>query len=122
MTKDEAKKELELLETKRKELQNIIDTPEITAKQWLTDFLNNSDFKVKIDTENQLITYFLNEQWIFQQDLKNDALWCYYYGVWEVFKTQYGMNYEQTQALHKEVVCEALNCKLLIPYSITYHW
>ena len=91
-----------------KQVQDALAVPKQTAKEWLLDYLSKP-FEVKLTKDR--ISYYRDGQWIFQQDLKNKILWCYYYAVWEIFEQEFNMNYEQIQALHKEVVGEALNCK-----------
>ena len=112
MNKQDALIRLSSLENEAKELRKIIETadesPKPTAKEWLLNFLSQ-DFTVKFT--KRYITYYLGDQWVYQQDFKNRYLWCYYYKVWEVFEKEYSMNYQQIQALQREVVGEALNCK-----------
>lgn len=116
MNKNAALARLTSLENEAKELRKVIEAPDAppkqTAEEWLLDFLSQP-FIVKFTKD--YITYYLGDQWIFQQDLKNDRLWCYYYKVWQVFEKEYSLKYEQIQALHKEEVGTALNCKGLTP-------
>lgn len=115
MNKEEAIKEVNTIKERLTVLEGIINTPEVpkqTAKEWLLNFLSQ-DFTVKLT--QGYITYYLGEQWIFQQDFKNGYLWCYYYKVWEVFEKEFGIKYEQIQALQKEVVGKALNCEAFTP-------
>ncbi len=120
MNKSDALKELATIKERVNILEGIINTPEPpskpTAKEWLLDFLSQP-FTVKL-TQGR-ITYYLGEQWIFQQDFKNKHLWCYYYKVWDVFKKEYSMNYEEIQALQKDVLGTALNCKEFTPIIIS---
>ena len=113
MNKEETLRRLSNLESEAKELRAIIEAPtEVNnyeaAKKWLKEYIKQP-FKV-IHT-NGYINYYIDDQWIFQQDLKNKHLWCYYNKVWGVFEKEFSLKYEQIQALHKEVVTEALNCK-----------
>jgi len=111
INKEEAIKELTTIK-ERVNVLGIINAPEQpakpTAKEWLLNFLSQ-DFTVKLT--QGYITYYLGDQWIFQQDLKNKILWCYYFKVWQVFEVDYSMSYQQIQALHEETVGAALNCK-----------
>ncbi len=116
MNKEKALERLTALENEAKELRSIINAPEkISAAQWLLNFLSEP-FEVKL-TEG-CITYYRNNQWIFQQDLKNKILWCYYYKVWEIFEKEYSMNYQAIQELHKNQVNKALGCESLTPSSL----
>ena len=84
----------------------------LTAAECMEEFLKQ-EFMVKI--EPGYITYYFGNYWVFQLDLKKKYLWCNYYKVWQVFKDEFGMNYEQIKALHAETVATALNCKDFTP-------
>ena len=114
MNKEKALERLAALENEAKELRKIIEVPEkqkISAEDYLKDILSKCIGKV---TEGY-ITWYIDDQWIFQQDLKNKYLWCYYYKVWKVFEDEYDMQYDDIQRLQKNVVGKALNCKEFTP-------
>ena len=92
-------------------------TPTQTAKEYLLEILSKP-FEVKI-TEG-FIFYYQDAEWVFRQDLKDGILWCSFLKVWQFFATTYSMKYEQIQALHEEVVCEALNCKWFTPRTAVW--
>ena len=111
--KETAKQQLILLQKEMDKLTNIINEPEkLTAKDWLIDYLSKP---FDVELSKGFIIYYSDGKWVFQQDLKNGRLWVCYSQVWQFFENEYGMNYEQIQALVKEVVGEALNCKELTP-------
>ena len=66
------------------------------------------------ETENG-IGWFIDDQWIFEQDWKRGRLWCYYFKVWQVFEVNYNMEYQQIEQLQINVVGKVLNCEDLIP-------
>ena len=101
-----------------KQVQDALAAPKQTAKEWLLDYLSKP-FEVKLT--KGYITYYRDGQWVFHQDLKNKYLWCYYYEVWRIFEKEFNMNNEQIQALYKEVVGEALNCKEFTALSGIFH-
>jgi hypothetical protein len=68
------------------------------------------------------ITWYIDNQWIFQQDLKSEYLWCYYYKVWEVFEKDYGLNYQQIQDLQRSVVGVAAGCKGFTPLAVAFQF
>ena len=94
------------------QIQQIADAkkPKKTAKEWLEEFMKQ-EFTVKFTPG--CITYYIGDQWIFKLDFKNKVLWCYYPKVWKVFEDKFGMDYQQIQALHAEVVAPTLNCREL---------
>jgi|ERR1700733_7901235 len=113
INKDQAVAEIIIIKERLLVLEGIINAPEKpTAKQWLKDFIK-LDFTVKI-TEGY-ITCYLGDQWIFQEDFKNKVFWCYYYKGWQVFEKEYGLKYEQIQALYKKVVLKTFNCEGFTP-------
>jgi len=101
-----------------KQVQDALAAPKQTAKEWLLDYLSKP-FEVKLT--KGYITYYRDGQRVFNQDLKNKYLWCYHYEVWLIFEKEFGLNYEQIQALYKEVVGEALNCKEFTALSGIFH-
>jgi len=119
MNKKEAVDRLSAIEKETSELRKIIEMsdapPKPTAKEWLLNFLSEP-FEVRLTKE--CITYYRDGQWIFQQDLKNKYLWCYYYKVWKVFEIDFILNYNQIQSLIKDVVGKALNCEQFEPYTL----
>lgn len=100
-----------------KQVQDALAAPKQTAKEWVLDYLSKP-FEVKL--LKGFITYHRDGQWIFQQDLKNKILWCHYYSFWGIFETEFNMNDKQIQALTKDGVGEALNCKEFTPLNTIY--
>lgn len=115
MDKQQALNRLTSLENEAKELRKIIETPEAptkpTAEEYLMDILSQCTGKAY---KNKIV-WNIGEQWVFEQDLKNERLWCYSYKVWKVLETDYTLNYQQIQALQRNVVGEALNCRSFTP-------
>lgn len=105
MTKEEAKKEKQILLEKLKSVQEIIDKPEITPKQRLLEILNGCI----IDFEGDSVVLLKNGKRHFE--IKKQYLWCSYMNVWSVFEKEFSMNYDQIQALIKDVVEEHFKCK-----------
>ena len=89
-------------------VQEALSNPKQTAKEWLLDYMSKP-FEVRLT--KGYITYYRDGQWVFQQDIKDKILWCYYYEVWQVFERDFGMKYDEIQALQKDVVGETLNCR-----------
>ena len=113
--KEQAQKELNEIKERAKALELIInepEKPEFNAEEYLKDILNQCKGKVYKDK----IVLSIGDQWIFEQDLNNKTLWCYYYKVWKIFETEKGLNHKQIQALIKDVVGTALNCKEFTPF------
>ena len=125
MNKQEAITRLSAIEAETAKLRKIIEAPETppkpTAKEYLLDILSNCTGKV---TQGYIIWRNQDGQWIFQQDLKKNILWCYWFKVWDIFCNEYNMNYCDIQALIKDVVGKALNCEEFTPeryYRVFFH-
>jgi len=110
-----------ILENEIKELKELIKCQITTskssyqsAKEWLEYYISKG-FKIK-ETEGY-VTYYIDGQWIFQKDFKNQLIRCYYYEVWEVFSNVFNLKYEQINSLHKEVLGEVFKCN---DFSIDY--
>jgi hypothetical protein len=52
--------------------------------------------------------YHKDGQWIFYQDAKNGKFWAHYKRYWEILKSEFGLEYEEIQAITKLLVEEAL--------------
>src|SRR3989304_5142583 len=105
MDKKQAQRELDQIKDRIKELEKIINEPEDKTKE-MSDFLfamfNETTMKITGDKE---FTFYKDEEWIFQQDYKNDTLWVSYHVVWQVFEEKYGLNYQQIKDFIAAWVC-----------------
>ena len=54
------------------------------------------DCKIKLDQQNNpfIIFMFKDDEYMFEYDWKNDALWCSYDRVWSFFIDKFNMSYE----------------------------
>ncbi len=89
-----------------------------TPEEWMLNFIRSNKFTTEFGEDS--ITHYLDGQWIFQLDLKNKRLWCYYYKVWGVFYKEYSMDYSDVQALYKNLPGDPLNCKDFTPMCLPY--
>ena len=114
MTKEEAKKEKEILIERLKSVQEIIDKPEITPKQRLLEILNGCEIKIDKEKYPDSVFFFKSGECYFE--IEKQYLWCSYMDVWSVFEKEFSLNYNQIQALIKDAVEEHFKCKGLTPY------
>ena len=126
MNKVEALKRLSNLKREVKKIRRIIeanDTAEVSnydkAMVWLKEYIKQP-FVVK--HTDGYITYYIDDQWIFQKEFKDKYLWCFYYKVWDIFSKEFSLNYKQIQKIHKEVVGEAFDCKEFTPLDSQYYF
>ena len=121
MNKEKALERLKEIENEAKALRAIIEAPDTSnykqAKEWLLDYISKP-FEVKLT--KGFITYYRDGQFVIRQDFKNKSLYVYYPILWRVFEGVYSLKYEEIQALHKEVLGEALNCKDFTPRAPMY--
>ena len=115
MKKEEALKRLEVIETEVNELKKIINLDEnsknVEMSEFLFDIINDSTMKI---SENY-ITFFKKNEWILQQDFKNERLWVKYNTIWLVFETRFSLSYVEIQAFIGSWIETNLNWKSLTP-------
>jgi hypothetical protein len=97
MNKELAQKELDSIKDRVKELEKIINEPEISKEKDMSDFLFSllKETVCKITGEKENTYYNKKGDWLIQQDYKNDKLYVSYYRIWQVFETKYNLNYQQ---------------------------
>jgi hypothetical protein len=59
--------------------------------------------------------YHKDGEWIFYQDSKNEKFWVHYYKYWSIFESNFGLKYEEIQAITKYLVEEALKREVSKP-------
>ena len=107
------KKELDELKAVEKHLaelkKKIEEQTKEDAKVWLKDYISKP-FEMKINTEEQTITYFRDGVWIFEQDLKNKKFWYSDYNFYYDFKVKFELNFDETD---KDIACScAVGCRV----------
>ena len=65
------------------------------------------------------IGHFYNDEGtiLMEYNSKNEFLWCNYDLVWSIFEKEYGMNYDQIQALIKGLVEKDGKFRYVTPYQ-----
>lgn len=112
MNKTELLAELKIIEGKAAILREIINAPEKkSAEQWITDFLNENAKKWRVEMGDRRQVWYLEDQWIFDLDLKRKCFWCYYYKFWQILEKRYGMKYDDIQNLIKNQVLKHFICE-----------
>ena len=64
------------------------------------------------------VDWYKDSWWLFTQDLKNGLLWVSYPKVWIILKYEFGLNYNESQELIKNVMYDYTNNGSLTPCSI----
>ena len=94
--KAQAQKELDEIKNRVKELEKIINAPEVDKNKEMSDFLFETFNKCEQRfTGEKEFTFYKGEEWIYQQNYKNGYLWVRYSFVWKVFEEKYKLNYQQ---------------------------
>ena len=103
MNKQQAQQELDALNQRKSELEAIINATEITAEQRLLQMFEGC--VIHFDDEYPDSVFFMKEGEVwFELDAKNNYLWCRWKYVWQVFETQFDLNYNQIRDLIKGTV------------------
>lgn len=114
MKKEEAIKEKQVLLEKLKEIQEIIDKPEITKEQRFLEILNGCEIKIDKEKYPDSVFFFKNGECYFE--IQKSIIWCKYKYVWSIFETEFLMDYTDIQSFIKGQVEEHFKCKVLTPH------
>ena len=79
------------------------------------DLMEGMERKVHPD-EPHITFWYKGDYWYFEQDEKNDVLWCQYGRVWSVFETHYYPNNTEIQVIIKYLMERHYNLRGLTPY------
>ena len=116
--KEQALERLANAEREIAECKAILNKPEEkqeTAEQWLRGIWGEALYNIK-KSHDDCPTFYIGNDWCFQQDRKNGELVYSYYRVWTVLNSQFKMQKIEINKLVKDVVGEVLNCEGLTPY------
>lgn len=111
MDKTKALQELELLKQKVKDLENVINTPSISAEQRMTEIWRSCN-NVKYSSDN-CRTYFKDNEPMFQQDWENKKLYYRYSLVYKIFEDEFKMSEKEINKLTISILSKDLNCSSL---------
>lgn len=112
MNKIKALEELQLLKQKVKDLEDVINTPSITAKQRMLEIWRSCNV-VKYSTDN-CRTYFKDKEPMFQQDWKNKKLYYRYSLIYIIFQNEFKMKEKDINNLVITTLSKDLNCSSLL--------
>jgi hypothetical protein len=90
----------------------------LTPEQRLWQLAEGLTMKVDRDKYPDSTFFFKGEDWWVEYDAKNNQLWCRYGKIWQVFETEYSMQYDDIQKLIKDVVEAHFKCKGLTPHFV----
>ena len=82
--------------------------PNVDLFKEITDGIKIINCNVYNKDGLEFIYYNKEKEWIFYQDVKNRKFWCDYNRYWSVFGKKLNLEYEETQAITKFLVEEAL--------------
>ena len=107
-----------------KELRDIKLDLLMGNKNPIVDLFNEITSGIKIincyvyNEEGLEFIYHKDGQWIFYQDSKNEKFWVHYYKYWSIFESNFGLKYEEIQAITKYLVEEALKREVGAPFIV----
>jgi len=76
------------------------------AEKMLIDYLDKP-FDLRFN--EGYITFYRNNHWVYQQDLRNNIFWCYFNGLWNVFNEKFSFDYTETQAIYNRILLKPVN-------------
>ncbi len=107
--------QLAQIDAELKKRNNIISAEQRFLEMW-NGCIQNFDFE---KNPNRIFLLKNNGIW-FQQDLKNDILWCDYNKVCSVFEKEYGMKYNEIQSFIKDILERRFKLGYLTPVKFLY--
>jgi hypothetical protein len=112
--------------TVEKDFNYIIISEEkvLTKDEVLNMTLNETQIKqveeFSQDIFNRMIkkdnVWYIKDEWIFEQDQKNERMWCQFDRWWRFFEGQIGLEYQQIQVISKALLEEHLNRNVFTPH------
>ena len=104
-------------------LSKFTDTPLSNDASKLINFWVDLwiDMKIYIDADKGEIKCWKDgyNYYYFQQDDKNDNLWCNHYKVWSFFREELVLSYDDAKDLIHSMMNEIIMCKVNTPRSVT---
>ena len=91
------------------------------VKEFIDDKLEGL-IQFESDEYPGFIFYKKDEVILFEQDLKNEWLWCSNQHYWSFFEKEIGLNYDEIQELTRGMLGEHLNCKQFTPRGFLTSW
>jgi hypothetical protein len=82
-----------------------------SVKEKIYEILNENFNGCETELSNGIIYFKKNGSYLFRQDLKNQYFYINYYKIWIVFYDNFGLKYNDVQAITKDWVGDTLNLK-----------
>lgn len=114
MTPEEKQKRIAALEAEIAELKK----PEKTAGQRFWELVSGTEVKFDFKKYPRTLFGFRDGEYVWEFDFRNNYLWLRYSTVWSVLETEYSLDYDDVQALVKNVVEEHFKCGGVTPCRI----
>ena len=89
-----------------------------TKEEIFLDMWNGCTIKYDNFKYPNKVFLFKNDICWFEQDFKNEYLWCRYDCIWSIFENQFSMQYSDIQSFIKGMVEEHFKLMLLTPTSL----
>jgi hypothetical protein len=110
MTKEQAIKRKAELEAELKQVEKIIQQPEISKEERFWGLIDGLQLRVDFNKYPNSIFLFDGENCIVEYDTKSNYLWLRYPSIWSVFETEYRLNYQGIRSFIKKEVEEHFRC------------
>jgi hypothetical protein len=98
MTKEQAIKRKAELESELKQVEKIIQQPEISKEQRFWGLIDGLQLRVDFDKYPDIIFLFNGDKWCVEYDTRSRGLWLRDSAIWSVLHKEYNLNDEETQS------------------------
>jgi hypothetical protein len=121
MDKKQAQQELDQIKDRVKELERIMNEPEVSKEKEMSDFLFSmlANMESEITGEKETTFYRKSDhEWLIQQDYKNGYLRVRYSLIWSIFGNRFKLDYNQISHFIHGWIEINVGWKGLIPYVL----
>ena len=115
MTQEEKQQRISALEAELEQLKK----PEKTPAQRFWELVSGTTLKFDFGKYPNTLFGFREDQYVWEYDLENHALWLGYSTVWSILKDEFGLDHDGVQRVIKNEVEEHFKCKGVTPVFAT---
>lgn len=115
MNKKQAQEQLDKLMIEAEKLKSIINGPDKTKEERFYELIQGLSPRWDKGKYPESIFYFKENKFWLEYIEKCDYVWIRYYGFWDVFEKDYGLNHQETRDFLKEMVESHFKWKVITP-------
>jgi hypothetical protein len=105
---------------RRYKISQLLDEPLLDNDKEIIDFILDKIKDLTLYIDEYGCHNYMNskDEWIFEQDEKNDTLWVRYQGFWSVLMDKYSLKYDDIQVIIKGMVENTYKMKVGTPVTV----